>query len=112
MANPPSRPPRGDVGGSRRGNPSGASSTEAFVASGRMLNGNNVEGMLGTPPRLPRPLADGMIVGAAKEAARWLAVDDRTWHQVRGAAQLLLRPNHPRTLALVICLCTVPSLSM
>ncbi|CAN0388307.1 unnamed protein product [Ascophyllum nodosum] len=83
MANPPSRPPRGDVGGSRRGNPSGASSTEAFVASGRMLNGNNVEGMLGTPPRLPRPLADGMIVGAAKEAARWLAVDDRTWHQAK-----------------------------
>ena len=61
----------------------GTSSTEAFAASGRMRN--NVEAMLGTPSRLPRPLADGMIVGAAKETARWLAVDDRTWHQVRDA---------------------------
>ncbi|CAM9110994.1 unnamed protein product [Ascophyllum nodosum] len=59
----------------------GTSSTEAFAASGRMRN--NMEAMLGTPSRLPRPLADGMIVGAAKETARWLAVDDRTWHQAK-----------------------------
>ena len=43
---------------------------------------NNIAGVLGTPPRLPRPLQDGMIVEAATEAARWLAVDDRAWHQV------------------------------
>ncbi|CAM9932737.1 unnamed protein product [Ectocarpus sp. 12 AP-2014] len=46
-------------------------------------SGGNVDGVLVTPPRLPRPLADGMIVEAATEAARWLAVDDRTWHQAR-----------------------------
>ncbi|CAM9984768.1 unnamed protein product, partial [Discosporangium mesarthrocarpum] len=38
---------------------------------------------LGTPPRLPGPLSDAMVVGAAKEAAKWLAVDDRTWHQAK-----------------------------
>ena len=65
------------------GTSDGTSSTEAFAASRRMRN--NVEAMLGTAPRLPRPLADGMIVGAAKGTARWLAMDDRTWYQVRDA---------------------------
>lgn len=62
--------------------------TRGWVGTNRYSSGNNnnscnADGMmLGTPPRLPQPLADGMIVGAATEAARWLAVDDRTWHQV------------------------------
>lgn len=51
--------------------------------SGSSNNDNNIAGVLGTPPRLPRPVQDAMVVEAATEAARWLAVDDRAWHQVQ-----------------------------
>lgn len=86
------RPPRGkasgDVGGgSATGSLGTASSTGVATtesAAGQVGNMSNIEYVLGTPPRLPRPLADGMVVDACKEAARWLAVDDRTWHQVWG----------------------------
>ncbi|CAN0095405.1 unnamed protein product [Scytosiphon promiscuus] len=41
----------------------------------------SIDGVLGTPPRLPRHLANNKIVEAATEAARWLATDNTTWHQ-------------------------------
>lgn len=76
-------------GGGGRGGKGGMNTNEFEKSSGDFDDDNNVDGLLGTPPRLPRPLADGMIVGAATEAARWLAVDDCTWHQVRHAPVVL-----------------------
>ena len=72
----------------------GAAEKEGAVVLGRGSGGSGDTVHAGrsvrtprTPPRLPRPLADGMIVGAVKETARWLAMDDRKWHQVRDAAR-------------------------
>lgn len=67
----PSRPLRASsqgVGGSDRGGGGSAVSINEVLAS---------------PPRLPQAVADKMIVEAATEAARALALDDRTWHQVK-----------------------------
>eukprot|EP00752_Nemacystus_decipiens_P018590 g16668.t1 len=93
---PPGRPQRVGIGGSSSSVGAAGAATSAAaaaaggaggggVAQGMMVvagsNSNNFDGLLGTPPRLPPPLANGKIVEAATEAARWLAVDDRTWHQ-------------------------------
>eukprot|EP00903_Cladosiphon_okamuranus_P016151 g14906.t1 len=96
---PPGRPQRLSMGGSSSSG-MGTAATAAGVAGGggagqgamvvanssssssnNSSNNNNFAGLLGTPPRLPPPLANGKIVEAATEAAQWLAVDDRTWHQ-------------------------------
>lgn len=66
----PSRPKhRGSSGGSR-------------MYVGGIGTAPNINDVMGSPPRLPQAVADKMIVAAATEAARALALDDRTWHQV------------------------------
>lgn len=59
-------------------------SSQGASGSGRRGGGTavSINEVLASPPRLPQAVADKMIVEAATEAARALALDDRTWHQV------------------------------
>lgn len=91
----------GDGGGGGGGGVSGG-------GQGRMAmmgaSGGNINGVFGTPPRLPPQIADRKIVEAATEAAKWLAVDDRTWHQVQKWFILLLPLFSCFSLSLPVCL--------